>query len=69
MFNKELVNYQNKLYWVYRKVRHSQVKEGSVSDLKDFWMCDMVVRNRNQQDDSLFFLREIEEAKIVRDII
>ncbi len=69
MFNKELVNYQNKLYWVYRKVKHSQVKEGSVSDLKDFWMCDMVVRNRNQQDDSLLFLREIEDAKIVRDII
>lgn len=65
MLNKELVNYQDKLYWVYRKIKHSQVKEGSVNDLKEFWYCDMVVRNRNQQDDTLLFLREIEEAKIV----
>jgi hypothetical protein len=65
MLNKELVNYQDKLYWVYRKIKHSQVKEGSVNDLKEFWHCDMVVRNRNQQDDTLLFLREIEEAKIV----
>lgn len=65
MLNKELVNYQDKLYWVYRRIKHSQVKEGSVNDLKEFWYCDMVVRNRNQQDDTLLFLREIEEAVIV----
>jgi hypothetical protein len=65
MLNKELVNYQDKLYWVYRRIKHSQVKEGSVNELKDFWYCDMVVRNRNQQDDTLLFLREVEEAKIV----
>ena len=65
MLKKELVNYQDKLYWVDRRIKHSQVKEGSVNDLKEFWYCDMVVRNRNQQDDTLLFLREIEEAKIV----
>jgi hypothetical protein len=69
MLPKEYINYQDKLYWIYRKVKHSQVKEGSVTDLKDFWMCDMVVRNRNQNDDVLLFLREIEEAKIVREVI
>ncbi len=69
MLGKELVNYQDKLYWVYRRVKHSQVKEGSISDLKDFWMCDMVVRSKNQQDDSLLFLREIEEAKIIKEMI
>jgi hypothetical protein len=65
MLNKELVNYQGKLYWVYRKVKSSQVKEGSVSDLREFWMCDVAVRNRNQNDDLLLFLREIEDVKIV----
>jgi len=65
MISKELVNYQDKLYWIYRKVKHHQVKEGSVNDLKEFWMCDMVVRNKNQNDDTLLFMREIEEAKIV----
>jgi len=67
MLNKELVNYQDKLYWVYRKVKNSQVKEGSITDLKNFWMCDMVVRNRINNDDTLLFMREIEEAKIVID--
>ena len=65
MISKELVNYQDKLYWIYRKVKHHQVKEGSINDLKEFWMCDMVVRNKNQNDDTLLFMREIEEAKIV----
>lgn len=65
MLNKELVQYQNKLYWIYRKVKHSQVKEGSISDLRDFWRCDIAVRNKNQNDDLLLFLREIEDAKIV----
>lgn len=69
MLPKEYINYQDKLYWVYRKVKHSQVKEGSVTDLRDFWMCDMVVRSKTQQDDTLLFLREIEEAKIVKDFI
>lgn len=65
MLNKELVQYQDKLYWVYRKVKNSQVKEGSVSDLRDFWFCDVAVRSKNQNDDLILFLREIEEAKIV----
>ena len=58
MLNKELVNYQDKLYWV---------KEGSITDLRNFWMCDMVVRNRINNDDTLLFMREIEEAEIVID--
>lgn len=65
MLPREYINYQNKLYWVYRKVNQSQVKEDSVSDLKDFWMCDIVIRSKNQSNDTLLFMREIEDAKIV----
>jgi hypothetical protein len=65
MLPREYVNYDNKLYWVYRKVNQSQVKEGHVTDLKDFWMCDVVIRNKNQNSDTLLFMREIEEAIIV----
>ena len=65
MLPREYINYQDKLYWVYRKVNQSQVKEDSVSDLRDFWMCDIVIRSRNQNDSTLLFMREIEEAKIV----
>jgi hypothetical protein len=65
MLPREYINYQDKLYWVYRKVNQSQVKEDSVSDLKDFWMCDIVIKSKNQNDSTLLFMREIEEAKIV----
>ena len=64
MFPKEFVNYQDKLYWVYRKIKRHQVKEGSVSDLKDFWRCDVVVKSKNQNDELLLFMREIEEATL-----
>ena len=64
MIPKEFVNYQDKLYWVYRKVKQHQVKEGSVSDLRDFWRCDVVVKSRNQNDELLLFMREIEDAII-----
>ena len=37
MLSKELVKYQDKLYWVYRKVKASVIKEGYVNDLKEFW--------------------------------
>jgi hypothetical protein len=64
MFPKEFVNYQDKLYWVYRKIKQHQVKEGSLSDLKDFWRCDVVVKSKNQNDELLLFMREIEEATL-----
>ena len=59
-----MVVYQNKLYYVYRKLRTSQIKDGYVNDIKDLWMCDVVVKNKIQQDENLLFLREIEDAII-----
>ena len=46
--NKELINYQDKLYWVYRRVNQTQVKSEFIPELKDFWMCDLVVRDRSR---------------------
>ncbi len=65
ILNKELVSYRDKLYWVYRKVRHEQIKEGFVNDVKQFWKCDLVVKSKTNNDDILLFLREIEDATIV----
>jgi len=65
MLQKELVSYQDKLFWIYRKVKKSQVKSEFISDLKEFWNCDIVVKNRNQNDEILLFLREIPDAVIV----
>ncbi len=63
--NKELVSYREKLYWVYKKVRHDQIKDGYVNDVKEFWKCDVVVKSKTNNNDTLLFLREIEEAIIV----
>ena len=60
-----MVVYQNKLYYVYKKLRSSQIKEGYLNEVKEFWRCDVVVKNKIQQDENLLFLREIEEATIV----
>jgi len=62
---KELITYQNKLFWVYRKVRLGAIKEGYINDVKQFWGCDVVVKSRNVNDETLLFLKEIEDAIIV----
>ena len=65
LLNKELINYQNKLYWVYKKVKQTQIKEGFVNDVKEFWGCDIVLKHRNSEDEYLLFMREIPEAELV----
>ena len=62
---KEFINYNNKLYWIYRKVNQTSIKENSVQDVKTFWNCDMVVKHKNQDTDILLFLVEIPELEIV----
>lgn len=64
MFPKELVNYQNKLYWIYRKVKQHFIKEGHVQDVKELWNCDIVLKHRNSDDEYLLFLREIPEVEL-----
>lgn len=64
ILNKELLNYNNKLYWVYRKIKINNIKDGKVNDVKEFWNCDVVLKMRNDSDE-LIFLREIPEAELV----
>ena len=66
ILGKETVTYQNKLYYIYRRVKVTQLKTEYVSELKDFWMCDIVIRGRYQnEDESFLFLREISEAIVI----
>ena len=69
MLNKELVNYQNKLYYIFKKLKQDRIKDGHVNDLKEHWRCDIVVKSRINNDDTILFLIEIPEAEIVKDII
>ena len=50
MLNKELLKYQDKLYYVFKKLRQSQVKEGYINDVKEWWNCDVVVKSRQQNE-------------------
>ena len=59
ILNKELINYQDKLYWVYRRIKATSIKEGHTNE---YWMCDLVIKNRN--DDNLLFLKEIPEVRV-----
>jgi hypothetical protein len=66
MMNKEFVQYQNNLFYVYRKIKSDNIKDGYLDDLKKYWDCDIVVKNKNQENnDILFFLKKIEEAELV----
>lgn len=65
MYPKEFVNYQNKLFWIYRKVKQDRIKEGHINDIKEFWKCDIVIKHRFNDSDVLLFLREIPDLEIL----
>lgn len=56
ILNKQLVNFNNELYWLYRKIKAEYIKD--VTGLKEFWMCDIALK----QGDDIWFCRHIPEA-------
>ena len=65
LLNKELLNYNNNLYWVYRRIKESHVVPSRINDIKELWHCDIVLKQRVDEDVILIFLREIPEAELV----
>lgn len=65
MLNKEYIIYNDKLYWVYRRIKESSVPKDEINNLRDYWLCDNVLRNKNQELTFLVFVREVSEAEIV----
>ena len=61
----EFVSYQDRLFWVYRRVKQDAVKENKIQDLKEFWYCDIVLKQKTSNNEVLMFLREIPEAEII----
>ena len=60
----EMVNYQDKRYYVYRKISKSRIKEDSILSVKELWHCDVVLKTKNQEDEMLIFLIEMPDAVI-----
>lgn len=63
----ETVTYQDKLYYVYRRFPKSQIREGFINDVKELWHCDVVLKKRNDDDETLIFMVEIPDATIVEE--
>lgn len=59
--NKELIIWKDELYWVYRKIKSTYVRD--VESMKEFWMCDVALK----QGELIFFCRHIPNAEIVNE--
>jgi hypothetical protein len=65
MLKKELVNYQNNLYWIYRRVKEHQVNPEIITALRDYWGCDIVLKQNNTQEKYLLYLVLIPDAEVL----
>jgi hypothetical protein len=65
----EFINYNDKLFTLYRKVKENHVKKEHINDVKDMWRCDLVLRTKNENEVYLLFVREIQEAVVEKNII
>lgn len=65
LLNKELLRYQDKLFWIYRKIKQEFINEQYVQELREFWMCDLILKQKTSQGEVFIFLREIPEATII----
>ena len=65
MVSREFISYQEKLFWVYRRIKQDAVKENKIQELKEFWYCDIVLKQKTSNNEVLMFLREIPEAEII----
>jgi hypothetical protein len=67
MYPKEFINYQDKLYWVYNKVKETNIKQEYVQEIKSYWNCDIILKNNHSDDIYYYFLREIPDLEIISD--
>lgn len=65
LFNRETVKYQDKLYWVYRKLKQDQFKERFVQEIREYWGCDLVLKQKTPQGEVFLFIVEIPDLEIV----
>jgi len=65
MASREFISYQEKLFWVYRRIKQDAVKENKIQELKEFWYCDIVLKQKTSNNEVLMFLREIPEVEII----
>lgn len=67
MLCKELFNFQNKLFYIDRRMKESSIPQNMVNELKSIWRIDTVVRQNSRQTNESYylFLKEIKDAEII----
>lgn len=65
----EFLNFNDKLYRVYRRIPKNRITDGHVLDVRDLWHCDMVLKTKTQEEEMFLFLMEISDAEIINDIL
>ena len=67
MLCKELFNFQNKLFYIDRRMKESSVPQNMINELKSIWEIDMVVRQNSKQttENYYLFLKEIKDAEVI----
>ena len=64
----EYLTYKDTLYQVYRRIPKGVIKEKHVLDVRDAWHCDIVLRTKNKDEETLIFLVECPDAEIIEEI-
>jgi hypothetical protein len=67
MLCKELFNFQDKLFYIDRKIKESHLHYDFINELKSFWKIDTVVKQNSKTPNEGYylFLVEIKEAEII----
>lgn len=61
----EFINYNNKLYTVYRTLKQGRVKDEYLNEIREIWNCDVVVKSKTEENVRVLFLREVKDAELV----
>lgn len=65
MGKHEYLNYQNKLYYIFKRVNSNRIKSEHIQEIKNFWLCDIVLKYNQHNEDVFIFLREVSELEIL----
>jgi hypothetical protein len=61
----EFINYNDKLYVVYRKFKEGRIREEYLNQVREMYDCDLVLKSKTEDRVTVLFLREVKEAELV----
>jgi len=64
MVRYELLKFQDRLFYVYRRVKSTSIKMEYLEDIKKYWFCDLVLK-ASTDSEVLIFLREIPDLEVI----